>query len=138
LKRQRVYGVIVSIMIMGLLLIFVGQTHLIYFAAAGFALLQMAGPIANVHSQSIWQGQVPPEMQGRVFSVRRLIAQFTLPVGTLLAGILGGMFDPGLVIMVMGALNVLLCGSQLFNRYLLRVEDKAYLDEMAARAVAGS
>ena len=38
-------------------------------------------PISNVHSQAIWQTQTPRELQGRVFSVRRLIAQFTSPLG---------------------------------------------------------
>jgi hypothetical protein len=88
-------------------------------------------PIMNSHSQTIWQTQTPREMQGRVFSVRRLIAQFTSPLGVALTGWVGGQFDPGLVIAVSGALLLAFSSVQLFNPYLLRVEDKAWLDEMA-------
>ena len=68
-----------------------------------------------------------------MFAVRRLIAQFTWPLSTALAGWLGGRFDPGLVVAVLGAVLVVFCVGQLFNPYLLRVEDKAWLDERAAR-----
>jgi hypothetical protein len=43
-------------------------------------------PLLSAHSQTIWQTQTPRELQGRVFSVRRPIAQCTLPVGALSAG----------------------------------------------------
>ncbi len=89
-------------------------------------------PIMNSHSQTIWQTQTPRELQGRVFSVRRLIAQFTSPLGVALAGLVGGQFDPGLVIAVSGALLLVFSTAQLFNPSLLRVEDKAWLDAMAA------
>jgi hypothetical protein len=80
---------------------------------------------------------MPHELQGRVFSVRRVIAQFTIPFSTLLAGLLGGVFNPGIVIAVLGGILVVFCIAQLFNPVLLRVEDKTYLDDMAAKAVAG-
>ena len=83
-----------------------------------------------------WQPQTPRELQGRVFAVRRLIAQFTWPLSVALAGWLGGRFDPGMIIAVLGAVLVVFCIGQLFNPYLLRVEDKTMLDEMAARAQA--
>jgi hypothetical protein len=85
---------------------------------------------------AICRRQTPRELQGRVFSVRRLIAQFTGPLATALAGWLGGRFDPGLVTAVLGAVWVVFCIGQLFNPHLLRVEDKAWLDEQAARIAA--
>jgi hypothetical protein len=89
-------------------------------------------PLMNAHSQTIWQTQTPRELQGRVFSVRRVIAQFTWPLSTALAGVAGGLFNPGLVMAVLGGVLVLFCIAQLFNPTLLRVEDKAWLDDMAA------
>ncbi len=86
-------------------------------------------PIMNSHSQTIWQTQTPRELQGRVFSVRRLIAQFTWPLSAALAGWAGGRFDPGTVVAVLGAVLVVFCIAQLFNPYLMRVEDKAMLDD---------
>jgi hypothetical protein len=66
-----------------------------------------------------------------LFSVRRLIAQCTLQVGALSAGSLAGLSDPGLVLAALGALLLLFCTAQLFNPYLLRVEDKEWRDRLA-------
>jgi hypothetical protein len=54
-----------------------------------------AGFAPGVYWQAIWQAQTPRELQGRVFSVRRLIAQFTRPIRAAAAGWLAGPFDPG-------------------------------------------
>lgn len=56
-------------------------------------------PVLNAASQTIWLVKTPPELQGRVFSVRRMIATFTMPVGQLLAGPLADyVFRPLLVV----------------------------------------
>ena len=136
LKRKRVYGVVISMIVAGLAQIVFGFSPFLFLTAAMQFILPAMIPIMNSHSQTIWQTQTPRELQGRVFAVRRLIAQFTFPLSTALAGWLGGRFDPGLVIAVLGAVLVVFCIGQLFNPYLLRVEDKAMLDEMAARAEA--
>ena len=43
-------------------------------------------PIVNGSNQAIWQSKVPPDLQGRVFSIRRLIAWFVNPASMLIAG----------------------------------------------------
>lgn len=136
LKRKRVYGVVVSMIAAGIAQIVFGLSPLLYLSAAMNFLMPAMIPIMNAHSQTIWQTQTPRELQGRVFAVRRLIAQFTWPLSTALAGWLGGRFDPGMVVAVLGAVLVVFCIGQLFNPYLLRVEDKAWLDERAARIAA--
>ena len=88
----------------------------------------------NSHSQAIWQIQTPHEKQGRVFSVRRLIAQFSSPMGTAFSGWMGGLSNPGVVFIILGGLGAVFCVGQLFNPYLLKVEDKAYLDQLAGEA----
>ena len=90
-------------------------------------------PIMNAHSQAIWQTQVPREMQGRVFSVRRLIAQFTFPLSTFIFGLLGGYFNPGLIFVALGGILVLFGLGQFGNPYLLRVEDKTWIENLAAK-----
>jgi MFS family permease len=136
LKRKRVYGVVVSMIAAGMAQIVFGLSPLLFLTAAMNFLMPAMIPIMNSHSQTIWQTQTPRELQGRVFAVRRVIAQFTWPFSTALAGWLGGRFDPGLVVAALGAVLVVFCIGQLFNPYLLRVEDKAMLDEMAARTQA--
>ena len=133
-KKRRIYGVVIPIMFAGMATIGFGLSKLLFLTAAMAFILDGLTPFMNAHSQAIWQTQTPRELQGRVFSVRRVIAQFTWPIGTLIAGIVGGTFDPGIVMAILGFGLVIFCIFQLFNPVLLRVENKAYLDEMAARA----
>jgi hypothetical protein len=114
-------------------MIALGLSSWFYFVAAMAFCAHLLLPLMNAHSQTIWQTQTPRELQGRVFAVRRLIAQISWPLSTALAGVFGGLFNPGAVIAVLGGILVVFCVGQMFNPYLLRVEDKAFLDEMAAR-----
>lgn len=133
LKRRRVYGVVIPILLAGIAQVVYGfSPSIILTAAMSFVLVSLT-PLMNAHSQTIWQTQVPRHLQGRVFSVRRVIAQFSAPVGTLIAGIAGANFNPGMIIAVLGVIVVVFCIAQLFNPYLLKVEDKEYLNELAVR-----
>jgi DHA3 family macrolide efflux protein-like MFS transporter len=49
-------------------------------------VLTIFGPLINSSSQSIWQSKVAPDVQGRVFSARRLIAWTAQPISPLIAG----------------------------------------------------
>ena len=136
LKRKRVYGILVTLIISGLSLTILGLSPWLYLTAAMAMVGSGMIPIMNSHSQTIWQIQTPRELQGRVFAVRRLIAQVTWPLSTALAGWAGGLFDPGMVVAVLGAILAVFCIAQLFNPYLLRVDDKAWLDKMAEAKLA--
>ena len=46
-------------------------------------------PMLNGSSQAIWQSKVAQDVQGRVFSARRLIAWLASPISPLIAGTLG-------------------------------------------------
>jgi MFS family permease len=48
--------------------------------------------IANSSNQAIWISKVQPDIQGRVFAARDLIAQIAIPLGAASAGILGDRF----------------------------------------------
>jgi DHA3 family macrolide efflux protein-like MFS transporter len=136
LRNRRILGVLVPMIIGGLALIGFGLSPWL-FVVAGMGFVESATvPILNAHSQAIWQGQVPRELQGRVFSVRRLIAQFTNPISTAIMGWLGGLFNPGAIFVAMGALYCSFCVAQLFNPYLRRVEDREWLEALAEKAAA--
>ena len=49
---------------------------------SGSFVIALQGGCAN----AIWQLKTPKNIQGRVFSLRRLISQFTAPIGLLLIG----------------------------------------------------
>lgn len=51
----------------------------------------------NASNQAIWQSKVAPDVQGRVFAARRMIAQIVGPVGIILAGPLADrVFEPAM------------------------------------------
>jgi len=53
--------------------------------------------LINSSNQAIWQAKVAPDLQGRVFATRRLIAWFVTPFATLLAGPLADyVFEPAM------------------------------------------
>jgi len=133
LKKHRIYGVVLPILAVSLIMIVYGLSPWIYLTAVAAFLFDALIPVMNSHSQAIWQSQTPHELQGRVFSVRRLIARFSLPLGTVLAGALGGTINPGWVFAGLGLVGALFCTAQLFNPYLLKIEDKAYLDQLASK-----
>lgn len=137
LKRRRVLGVLIPILLTAAAQVVLGLSAALYVVAVMVLVRAAMVPIMNSHSQSIWQTQTPRELQGRVFSVRRVIAQFTFPLGTALAGWAGGVFDVGLLIAGTGLMLAVFTAAQFFNPALLRVDDKAWLDGLATREGVG-
>ncbi|HYO16654.1 MAG TPA: MFS transporter [Thermoanaerobaculia bacterium] len=93
--RRKVYGLYVPLAIQGLILLLGGlRPSALLIASAAFVFL-FVGPILLGSSQAIWQIKVPPDLQGRVFAVRRMVAWSTLPLASLLAGPLADrIFEP--------------------------------------------
>jgi MFS transporter, DHA3 family, macrolide efflux protein len=131
LKKRRVLGVLIPLIVSGLATIVFGSTRWLFVSAAAIALESCMMPFLNAHSQTIWQTQTPHELQGRVFSVRRLIAQFSWPASSFLMGALASQFDPGSIIVVLGIILVVWCTIGLFNPYLRRVEDREWIEARA-------
>ncbi len=96
--KRRVHGVLGGIVLTSLLgqvLMGLGRALPVWAVAGFFSGFFI--PIANGSSQAIWQAKVAPGVQGRVFAVRRLIAQITGPLGILIAGPLADMlFEPAM------------------------------------------
>ncbi|HPH96288.1 MAG TPA: MFS transporter [Anaerolineaceae bacterium] len=85
--KRRVYGVLFGWMasgVLGLLVLGLGGSLPFWMVGAFFG--SILGPIINSSNQAIWQAKVPPDIQGRVFSVRLMIAQITVPVAMAVAG----------------------------------------------------
>ena len=96
--KRRVRGVLGGWLLSGLLggiLFGLGRALPVWlvgsFAGAFF------GPIINASNQALWQAKVEPDVQGRVFGVRRLIAFGIIPLARLLAGPLADqVFEPAM------------------------------------------
>lgn len=138
LKKRRVFGILVPALVSSALLVAFGLSRNYIFSAIGGAVFAATGPFTNAHSQAIWQTQTPRELQGRVFAVRRVIAQCTAPLATAFAGWAAAAFEPGRVVAVLGTVAVVFMAVQMLNPFLMRVEDKEWLDRTAAASVAAA
>jgi MFS family permease len=96
--KRRVHGVLGGMAIEGVagsVLMGVGQGPILWAAAAFLTAFFI--PIINGSNQAIWQAKVPPDIQGRVFAARRLIAQVTIPIAMGIAGPLADLsFEPAM------------------------------------------
>ena len=119
-----------------------------FFPAVGFFIMMFFIPIASGTSMAIWQSKVPPEMQGRVFSVRSMISQSMMPLAYLISGPLADkVFEPlmrdggalantflgsvigigpgrgiGLMFVISGLAGVLVSGLAYLNRHIREIE----------------
>jgi hypothetical protein len=97
--KRRILGVFGFEMIAALLTPLLGLRPLVpLITAAGFGIF-FCMPIVNGSSQALWQSKVEPDLQGRVFSVRRMIAMAASPLAYIVVGPLAdNVFEPLLVV----------------------------------------
>ncbi|WP_034386821.1 MFS transporter [Deinococcus sp. YIM 77859] len=132
LKRRRVLGILLPALLCGVGIVLMGLSRDVALTAFAFALTVFVMPITNAHSAGIWQAQVPRELQGRVFAVRRVVGRFTVPLGMAFVTALSTALPPGPVIAVLGLLVIVICAVQLLNPVVQRVEDREYVEALAA------
>ncbi len=95
--KRRVNGVIFGWLFTGIFFISFGLSGSVPFWLVFAVLGSLVGPLVNTSNQAIWQAKVAPDVQGRVFSSRRLIAWFSQPVAPLIAGLLADRWlEPGM------------------------------------------
>ena len=96
--KRRIHGVLGGMTLeclLGITLMGLGRT-LPVWALAGF-LTMLFVPVINSSNQAIWQAKVAPDVQGKVFAARRVIAQCSYLVGFVTAGPLADrLFEPGM------------------------------------------
>lgn len=124
-RRKRIRGVLFPLILSQTAMVLLGLTRNVFLALGLVAMMSICGPVANAHSTAIWQAITPKAMQGRVFSIRTLIAQFTWPLSAAVAGWAGARFRTGAVMSVLGALSLANCILQLGNRAVMNVEETA-------------
>ena len=147
--KRRIHGVLGFLMLSGFFTSMLGISPLIpVMAVAGFFLM-FTMPIINGSSQAIWQSKVDPDVQGRVFSVRRMIAWSMTPLAYIVAGPLADrVFKPllmeggaladsigqligvgpgrgtGFMFIVVGALSIVVAALGYLNPHVRNVEDE--------------
>lgn len=145
--RRKVIGIYAFEFVTGIGMFLTGfQPGFILYAITIFIVF-FNMPLSTGSSQALWQRKVAPDLQGRVFSVRRMIAWSLIPVSNLVAGPLADhMFEPwmqengalsgifgtwlgvgdgrgiGLMMVVMGVITMAVVVIGLFYKPLRRVD----------------
>ncbi|MBN2386886.1 MAG: MFS transporter [Anaerolineales bacterium] len=86
--KKRVHGVLLGWALSGICFAFLGLGQGLPMWIPFMILTMMVIPLINTSNQAIWQAKVAPDIQGRVFSARRLIAWVNQPIAPLIAGLL--------------------------------------------------
>jgi MFS family permease len=96
--KRRIHGVLLGLIflsIFGQIVLGVGRSIQVWAIGAFLAMFFM--PLVNGSSQAIWQAKVSPDIQGKVFATRRLIAQISSPVAMIMGGRLADVvFEPAM------------------------------------------
>jgi MFS family permease len=145
--KRKVFTLLGAGMLNGLFLTAAGLRVAIPWIAVCLVVMMFCGPFMNACSQAIWQAKVAPDVQGRVFAVRRTVAASSVLLSPLLAapladylfkpgmaagGVLAAVLGPvfgvgasrgvGVLIILVGLLLVVVYLVALFNRFVRRVE----------------
>jgi DHA3 family macrolide efflux protein-like MFS transporter len=97
--KRRIHGVLagMGLGMVGMILMGFGRDLYVWSTAAFISLF--FSPIINGSNQAIWQSKVAPDVQGRVFATRAMIAQISVPMAMLLSGPLAdNYFEPAMMV----------------------------------------
>jgi DHA3 family macrolide efflux protein-like MFS transporter len=95
--KRRVHGVLLGMALSGLLgQVVLGLGGSLAIWAIGAFFTSFFIPIINGSNQAIWQAKVAPDVQGRVFATRRLIAQISILLGLLAGPVADYIFEPAM------------------------------------------
>ena len=86
--KRRVHGVLAGWIVSSFFFSLGGLGSSLPLWVITMALSSLVSPLVNGSNQAIWQSKVAPDLQGRVFSARMLIAWMTNPISPLIAGTL--------------------------------------------------
>jgi len=97
--RRKMYGILGAEVISGVSILVAGAfPSPILFAAAAFGFF-FGMPVVASCSQAIWQSKVEPDVQGKVFAIRAMVASSCAPLAYLLAGPLADrVFEPAMAV----------------------------------------
>ena len=85
--QRRIHGVLsgwVLTSVLGSVVLGLGRSLPLWAVGSFFGAF--FSPLINSSNQAIWQSKVAPDVQGRVFAIRRLIAWLVNPLAMLIAG----------------------------------------------------
>ncbi len=129
-SKRKMDGFLGFLVVVGAGLVVMGLRPSLVLIGAGLGLTLFAVPIVNGSSQAIFQTKVEPDVQGRVFAIRRLVGEAATPLAFLFAGPLADAVDSGsgrgvaLLFVVLGALTIGVAAAGYACRPLRELEDQ--------------
>jgi DHA3 family macrolide efflux protein-like MFS transporter len=94
-KRHFIWGVIAAIALSGFGYSITGLRPLTLLVGTAQFVILIFIPLPAALSQAVWQTKVSPDIQGRVFAIRSMIAYLIIPLANLVAGPLAdNVFEP--------------------------------------------
>ncbi len=109
LRRGFGRNVVVALVMVGLGYVLFGLSNLFLLSIVGLATIGLAASLAGVSSSTVFQREVPLDLQGRVFSARVVLAQGLQPVSLATVGVLAEIVGVQ-PLMVASGLFILLAG----------------------------
>jgi hypothetical protein len=96
-RRGRMRWILGGLAVQGAILFLGGLQPSVPLVAAAAFTYSLCGPLVLANYQSLWQLKVAPELYGRVFAMRRVVALALTPLAFLVAGPLADrVFEPWL------------------------------------------
>jgi MFS transporter, DHA3 family, macrolide efflux protein len=84
--KVQVRGVLAFGALLGFCVMLVGMHASVPLVAVALCGIYLSVPLINGCNQAIWQSKTAPELQGRVFALRRMVAWIVTPFAYLIAG----------------------------------------------------
>ena len=85
-KNKKIPAVIAAIGLSSIGYVIASLHPSVAFPAVGQFVVSFFLPVSAALSQAVWQVKVPADIQGRVFSIRAMIAFSVIPLANLVAG----------------------------------------------------
>jgi MFS transporter, DHA3 family, macrolide efflux protein len=107
--RRRIHAVLlggIGTCLLGIL--WLGLSRGVWFWAIGSFFFWFFDPFVEGNNLAIWQSRVEADVQGRVFSARRLLVGLPYHLGVLMSGPLGDRWTPANVLVVAGIVGALI------------------------------
>jgi DHA3 family macrolide efflux protein-like MFS transporter len=109
----------------GVFLVGLAPRDLFWLALAGNILAGFMSPIANGPIQALMQTHVPPEMQGRVFTMTGSLCTAMMPLSMIVAAPVANALGVGAWFLIGGSITILMGVVGLATPVIFRLEDHA-------------
>ncbi|MEP6478165.1 MAG: MFS transporter [Rhodoglobus sp.] len=137
-RLKKLWGAGLSMAVMNLVaslaFVFIGLVPVLWAGALGFALTSLSITVWNILVMSLRQSVIPGRLLGRVHGTWRTLLWGSMPLGSLLGGLLGRV-NLELPFIIGGGLEALAC--LVFFRFLMRLPNPEDIDNGDEVAEAG-